>query len=127
MSKRKKSSSTADDLRQLALALPGAVETITWGEPHFRIHDKIFTGLGTRDGRAVTSVKLEKPHAEARLLDPRFRSAPYVGRHGWVEFALEDVTVGELEGLLEESYRLVARVQAGTPKRRKSPRRLRTT
>lgn len=101
----------AKDLRRLALALPDAVETLTWGEPHFRVHDKIFTGIGTREGRAVTSVKLEKGHAEARLLDPRFRPAPYVGRYGWVEFALEDVTIGEIEELLAESHRLVAKTK----------------
>lgn len=112
MSKRRtsaESGATGEDLRRLALALPEAVETITWGEPHFRIRDKIFTGLGMREGRAVTSVKLEKAHAEMRLLDPRFRPAPYVGRYGWVEFALQDVTPGELEALLQESYQLVAK------------------
>ena len=112
MSTRKRSTRTgasATDLRRLALALPEAVETLTWGEPHFRVDKKIFTGLGTRDGRVVTSVKLEKAHAEVRLLDPRFRPAPYVGRYGWVEFALDDVSVGELETLLGESHRLVAK------------------
>jgi predicted DNA-binding protein (MmcQ/YjbR family) len=112
MSTRKRSTRTgasATDLRRLALALPEAVETLTWGEPHFRVDNKIFTGLGARDGRTVSSVKLEKAHAEARLLDPRFRPAPSVGRYGWVEFALEDVSVGELEALLSESHRLVAK------------------
>jgi predicted DNA-binding protein (MmcQ/YjbR family) len=114
MSVRKRSARTgaaAADLRRLALALPEAVETLTWGEPHFRVDNKIFSGLGTREGRAVSSVKLEKAHAEARLLDPRFRPAPYVGRYGWVEFALEDVSVGELEALLGESHRLVAKTK----------------
>jgi predicted DNA-binding protein (MmcQ/YjbR family) len=114
MSPRKRSDrarATADDLRRIALALPEAVETITWGEPHFRVRNKIFTGIGTRDGRAVSSVKLEKPHAEVRLFDPRFRPAPYVGRYGWVEFALEDVTVGELEELVAESHRQVAKAK----------------
>jgi len=113
---RKRSTSaaaTAKDLRRFALALPDAVETITWGEPHFRIHNKIFTGIGAREGRAVTSVKLEKADAEVRLFDPRFRPAPYVGRYGWLEFALEDVTVGELEALIAESYRLVAAKRRG--------------
>jgi predicted DNA-binding protein (MmcQ/YjbR family) len=104
-------SATAADLRRLALALPEAAETITWGEPHFRVRNKIFTGLGTREGRAVSSVKLEKAHAEVRLFDPRFRPAPYVGRYGWLEFALEDVTVSELEELLAESHRLVAKTK----------------
>lgn len=121
MGTRKRSApggATAADLRRLALALPDAVETITWGEPHFRVCNKIFTGLGTREGRAVSSVKLEKSHAEVRLFDPRFRPAPYVGRYGWVEFALEDVTVSELEELLAESYRLVAKTKPRAAKNR---------
>lgn len=105
----KRRGSSGTDLRRIALALPGAIETITWGEPHFRVQNRIFGGLGRRDGREVTSVKLEKPHAEALLLDPRFRPAPYVGRYGWIEFALEDVTVAELERFVAESHRLVAR------------------
>lgn len=120
MSPRKRSdrtSTTAEDMRRIALALPEAVETITWGEPHFRVRNRIFTGIGTRDGRAVSSVKLEKSHAEVRLFDPRFRPAPYVGRYGWVEFALEDVSIAELEALVEESHRLVAK-----PKPRGAPR-----
>ena len=123
MGTRKRSagaSATAADLRRLALALPDAVETITWGEPHYRVQNKIFTGLGTRDGRSVSSVKLEKAHAEVRLFNPRFRPAPYVGRYGWVEFALEDVTVSELEELLAESHRLVAKVKPGRAKPRVS-------
>jgi len=127
MGTRKRSApggATAADLRRLALALPDAVETITWGEPHFRVQNKIFTGLGTREGRAVSSVKLEKAHAEVRLFDPRFRPAPYVGRYGWVEFALEDVTVGELEELLAESHRLVAKAKPSRAKARGAvPRR----
>lgn len=100
--------SNGDDLRRLALALPEAVETLTWGAPHFRVNDRIFAGLGVRDGREFTSVKLEPAHGEVRLLDPRFRPAPYVGRFGWVEFALDDVTPAELAELLGESHRLVA-------------------
>ena len=114
--------STGNDLRCFALALPDAVETLTWGEPHFRIHNKIFTGLGMRDGREVTSVKLDKAHAEVRLLDPRFRPAPYVGRFSWIEFALEDVTPGELQALIEESYTLIAKGKGRATAPRKAAR-----
>jgi predicted DNA-binding protein (MmcQ/YjbR family) len=108
-------SAIGDDLRRIALSFADVIETLTWGEPHFRIRNKIFCGLGVRDGREVTSVKLERAHAEVRLLDPRFRPAPYVGRYGWVEFALADVTPEELEALLQESYRLVAKRKRGGP------------
>lgn len=114
-------------LRAFALSLPGAVETITWGAPHYRVGGKIFGGEGVHEGRAVTTAKLEKAHAEALLLDPRFTAAPYVGRYGWVQFALEDVTPAELETLVAESHRLVgpkrpaaAAPGSGAPRRTKT-------
>ena len=42
---------TLQKLRRICLALPEAVETETWGKPHFRVNDKIFCGCGEEDGR----------------------------------------------------------------------------
>ena len=33
-------------LRRICLELPDTHETLTWGEPHFRVRDKIFAGFG---------------------------------------------------------------------------------
>ena len=33
-------------LRKICLALPDTKETLTWGEPHFRVGEKIFCGFG---------------------------------------------------------------------------------
>ena len=97
-------------LRAICLALPDTKETLTWGQPHFRVGDKIFAGCGDEHGRTVIGFKLEKPHAEARVRDdPRFTVAPYVGRHGWVSMDAAGVKDwGEVAALIRESYGLIA-------------------
>ena len=69
-------------VREICLALPDTKETPTWGQPHFRVGEKIFCGYGESDGRRVMSFKLERSHAEIVVEDPRFRRAKYVGRYG---------------------------------------------
>jgi predicted DNA-binding protein (MmcQ/YjbR family) len=96
-------------LRKICLTLPETKETPTWGQPHFRVGEKIFAGCGEEDGRRVIGFKLEREHAEAIVHDPRFRPAPYVGKHGWVSMDAERVSDwGEVRELVLESYRLIA-------------------
>jgi predicted DNA-binding protein (MmcQ/YjbR family) len=116
--------------RALCLALPEAVETITWGEPHYRVAKRIFGGYGSEDGRTVIGFKLTPEHAAAIVADPRFRPAKYGGRHGWVSMdaqAIDDW--GLIRELVLESYLLIApkRVaarlgEAGAPER-EAPRK----
>ena len=90
---------------------PETKVTMTWGEPHFRVGDKIFGGWGAhKDGRYSMGAKLDKDKQAALVAsDPRFAVAPYVGKHGWVTFTPgDDPDVGELEALLLESYRNIA-------------------
>lgn len=90
---------------------PETKVTMTWGEPHFRVGDKIFGGWGAhKDGRYSMGAKLDKDKQAALVAsDPRFTVAPYVGKHGWVTFTPgDDPDVGELEALLLESYRNIA-------------------
>ena len=96
-------------VRQICLALPDTKETLTWGSPYFRVGDKIFAGYGEEDGRSSVGFKLEKPHAEAIVADPRFTPSKYVGRHGWVTMDLTDVEDwGHVEDLILESFHLIA-------------------
>lgn len=98
-------------LVELIGAWPETKVTMTWGEPHFRVGDKIFSGYGAhKDGRYAMSAKLDKDKQAALVAsDPRFQIAPYVGKHGWVAFYPGDEPdLGELEALLMESYRNVA-------------------
>ena len=96
-------------LRGICLALPDTKETLTWGSPYFRVGDKIFAGYGDEDDRQTVGFKLEKPHAEAIVADPRFTPSKYVGRHGWVTMDLTDVEDwGHVEDLILESFHLIA-------------------
>ena len=96
-------------VRAICLSFPDTKETPTWGQPHFRVGEKIFAGFGEEDGRATLGFKLEMDHARAILRDKRFTPAPYVGHKGWVSMdagAVDDWS--EVRPLVLESYRLIA-------------------
>ena len=100
-------------MRKLALALPGAHETFTWGHPQFRVDGKIFAAWGPQAGRECVCVKVGKPRQKELLREGRYLYADYVGRFGWVAFPVEGrVDWNEVAELLITSYRLIA------PKRR---------
>jgi predicted DNA-binding protein (MmcQ/YjbR family) len=96
-------------MREICLALPETKETLTWGQPHFRVGEKIFAGCGDEKGRAVIGFKLDMDHADAIIQDPRFWRAPYVGHKGWVSMDASTVDDwDEVRPLILESYRLIA-------------------
>jgi predicted DNA-binding protein (MmcQ/YjbR family) len=104
-----KASSALAAMRRICLSLPDTKETLTWGQPHFRVDDKIFSGCGDEKGRLTIGFKLEMEHAAAILSDPRFTRAPYVGRYGWVSLDASQVDDWkEVEMLVRESYSLIA-------------------
>jgi predicted DNA-binding protein (MmcQ/YjbR family) len=100
-----------DRLREICLALPEATEKETWGDPTFRVRDKIFAMCKAGDGRLSIWCKAA-PGAQAILVgsDPvRFFVPPYVGHNGWIGVRLDvEVDWEELADLIEESYRLTA-------------------
>ncbi len=75
------------EMRRICLALPETAETMTWGQPHFRVRGKIFAGFGDHGGTFTIGFKLEREHADAAIQDPRFVRAPVrrrarVDQHG---------------------------------------------
>ena len=96
--------------RTICLALPNTKETLSWGSPHFRVGEKIFSGFGEEKGRGIAiGFKLEMDHADAVIQDPRFWRAPFVGRYGWVSMAVTPKTNWrQVKAFVEESYRLIA-------------------
>lgn len=97
-------------LRKIVLSLPEAVETNTWGSPHFRVANKIFAGYGEEKGEISMGVKVGKQIQGVYLKDPRFYKTPYVGQHGWVSLRLTrgKVNWNEIDDLVRQSYRLIA-------------------
>jgi predicted DNA-binding protein (MmcQ/YjbR family) len=104
-----KGASVLAKVRAICLALPDTRETLTWGQPHFRVGDKIFCGCGDEKGKLTVGLKLEREHADAIVQDERFTRAPYVGHKGWVSIDAARITDWRLvKALIHESYGLIA-------------------
>lgn len=103
--------SSTDRLRRICLALPEAAEKEAWGDPTFRVKDKIFAMEKRGDGRV--SVWCKAPPGSQEVLvgaDPeRFFRPPYVGSRGWIGIRLDSgPDWNEVETLVTRSYRLIA-------------------
>ena len=101
-------------LRKICLALPEATEKETWGDPTWRVRDRIFAmQKGNYEG-GRPSVWLKAPAGGQDMLvtnDPeRFFVPPYVGHKGWVGVYLDGKAVDWrlLSVLIEDSYCLIA-------------------
>jgi predicted DNA-binding protein (MmcQ/YjbR family) len=104
-----RNASVLSNLRRICLSLPDTEETLTWGQPHFRVTNKIFCGCGDEKGRTVIGFKLDRDHAHAIIEDPRFSPAPYVGHKGWVSMDAAGIRDWrEVKALVLESYGLIA-------------------
>jgi predicted DNA-binding protein (MmcQ/YjbR family) len=103
-------------LRKLCLALPEAHEVEAWGEPTFRVRNKLFAmfaaaGNHHGDGRPAVWCKAGPGNQQLMVAaaPKRFFVPPYVGPSGWVGVFLDGpVDWAELADLLTDSYRLVA-------------------
>jgi len=101
-------------LRAICLALPEALEKVTWGEPTFRVHEKIFA-MFTHDEPDDGHVALwcKAPEGVQEILvsaaPHRFFVPPYVGSKGWIGLRL-DVAVdwGEVADIVNDSYHMTA-------------------
>lgn len=101
----------SERLRAICLALPEAEERETWGDPTYRVRDKIFAMEKRGDGRV--SVWCKAPAGSQQILvgaDPdRFFVPPYVGPKGWIGVRLDkNPDWEEVKKIVERSYRLIA-------------------
>lgn len=103
-------------LRSLCLALPEAHEVEAWGEPTFRVRNKIFAMYAASEnhhGAGRPSVWCKSTHLIQDMLvheDPaRYFAPPYVGPKGWLGIRLDRrpnwKTIREL---LDDAYLLTA-------------------
>jgi hypothetical protein len=103
-------------LRKLCLALPEAHEVEAWGEPTFRVRNKLFAMHANASnhhggGRPAVWIKAEPGNQDlmVRTAPERFFVPPYVGPSGWVGVWLDrGVDWAELADLLRDAYRLTA-------------------
>ena len=103
-------------LRRLCLALPEAHEVEAWGEPTFRVRNKLFAmyaDAADHHGAGRFAVWCKAAPGNQALMvkaaPDRFFVPPYVGPSGWVGVYLDAGTDwDELAGLLRDSWRLTA-------------------
>jgi predicted DNA-binding protein (MmcQ/YjbR family) len=106
-------------LRTICLALPGATEKEAWGDPTFRVRDKIFAMMKFGDGRVSLWCKAAAG-LQGILVDAdpeRFFVPPYVGHKGWVGMRLDiEIDWSEVADLVKDSYLMTA-----APRRSRRP------
>lgn len=111
-------------LRRLCLALPEAHEVEAWGEPTFRVKNKLFAmyaadGNHHGSGRSSVWIKATKENQALMIAaqPARFFKPPYVGPSGWVGVYLDrSPDWDEVSELLRDAWKMTApkRVVAGT-------------
>jgi predicted DNA-binding protein (MmcQ/YjbR family) len=103
-------------LRKLCLALPEAHEVEAWGEPTFRVRNKIFAmyaDAGNHHGGGRPAVWLKAAPGDQQAMVAAapdcFFAPPYVGPKGWIGIWLDGVVAwDDVAEFVRESYRLVA-------------------
>jgi len=103
-------------LRKLCLSLPEVQEVEAWGEPTFRVRNKMFAMYATADthhGQGRASVWLKAMPSDqdflVRAAPNRFFIPPYMGPKGWVGVYLDGaLDWAECETLLRRAYTLIA-------------------
>lgn len=98
-------------LRSICLALPDATEKEAWGDPTFRVRDRIFAMEKRGDGRVSVWCKAA-PGSQAILVgaEPElFFVPPYVGSKGWIGMRLDaKPDWDEVAVVVRRSYGLTA-------------------
>jgi hypothetical protein len=90
-------SCSAEDVRALALLLPGTVEGAHQGHPDFRVGGRIFATLWTEEERVVVRLPPEVQAAMVEAEPDAFEPVPGAwGERGWTSldlFAAEEATL----------------------------------
>jgi hypothetical protein len=116
MPKKPSLATPLDRLRAACLALPEAHEVEAWGEPTFRVKNKIFAMYAASEshhGAGRPCVWLKSTHLIQDMLihedGDRYFAPPYVGPKGWIGIRLDKrpnwQTVTEL---IRDAYVLTA-------------------
>ena len=100
---------TEDDVRRLALALPHTTEKPSYGQPGFRVRDRLFARI-REEGDVLVLWVDDLGEKEAMIAsDPdRFFTTPHYDGHPTVLVRFDAVDVDELGELLTDSWRIRA-------------------
>jgi predicted DNA-binding protein (MmcQ/YjbR family) len=108
--------SVLDRVRKICLALPEAHEVEAWGEPTFRVKNKLFAmyaAEGNHHGSGRAGLWIKSTHVNQDLMlqsdRERFFSPPYVGPSGWIGIFLDNKPDWEVVAeIVRDGYLLTA-------------------
>jgi len=114
--KRAQASDPLERLRAICTALPEVTERPSHGAPTWFVRDKsvfvTFWERGHHDNQFPHLWCAAPPGVQQELItaEPhRFFRPPYVGGRGWLGLRLDvDVDWGEIAGICEDAYRVIA-------------------
>ncbi len=107
---------TPAEIRALCLALPGATESIQWGNDRvFKVGGKMFAVIGAQPDAAAVSFKAAADSYPLLITLAGVRPAPYLARAHWVLVEpLGALPAEELAAYLRRAHALIV---AGLPKK----------
>ena len=107
-----------EEVRKLALSLPGVTEDMPYGSDWliFRIEGKIFLHIWLESPKPTCAVKLVPAYGQELRETAGVRAAYHLNKVHWNDLLLDEVGDGDARRWIEMSYRLVLS---------KLPRRLR--
>lgn len=96
-----------DDVRRVALSLPGAYEQESYGgSPSWRTKPRMFTTIRDDDGALVVWVASVEEKESLLAADPdKFHTSPHYDGHPVVLVHMTAIDVEELTELVQESWR----------------------
>lgn len=97
-----------DDVRELALALPGTSERPSYGTPGFRVRDRLFARLHQDGESLVLRMERDERALLAQAEPCKFFWTPHYERHDWVLVRLAAIDRAELGELLRDAWALRA-------------------
>ena len=99
---------TLKQLRQLALALPGAEEYTSYGTPAFRVRKKLFARLLPEGDAVVVKVDLGDRDLLVEGDPDKFAVTPHYQNYPMVIVRFGRLTRAELRDVLTEAWRYTA-------------------
>ena len=100
---------TEEDVRRAALSLPATTEKPSYGQPGFRVKDRLFARIREEGDVLVLWVEGEGEKEALIASDPaKFFTTPHYDGHPMVLVRFDAVDVDELTELLTESWYLRA-------------------
>ena len=114
-------------VRRICLALPGATEKLSHGEPTFFVKKRVFAMFSNNhhhDGHVAVLIPALPGEADALIAaSPAvYYKPPYVGVKGWVGVELAQIADEDLGAHLSEAWKLIG----SRPDSRSSRRSVRT-